>query len=149
MKINGMDYLNSFHGCQVKDYRLVKRFKGQLEGKNRYFYGAVITEIIGSILSIVLLFDILVGVMVSKPFPHASAIAFLICVCMMLVAKVYYERNSFVIAEYTLQIDEWFSEEERNKILQDFYLKSDARRVKSKNTGVLLVAYPKSKGGLE
>lgn len=147
MKINGMDFLNSFHGCQVIDYCMVKRFKGQLEGKNRYFYGAAVTEIVGSILSMVLLFHMFTAIIFSKPVPRLSAFAFLFCVIAMIVAKVYYEKNSFVIAEYTLRIENTFSEVDKETIKQEFYLK----RINHQNNDSddFFVAYPKTKGGVE
>lgn len=149
MKINGMDYLNSFHGCQVIEYRMVKRFKGQLEGKNRYLYGVIAAESAIGVVSMILLFDVFFSAMASRLISHRSMIVFLICVAALFVVKIYYERNSFMTAEYHLRIDDGFPEEEFEKIRQDFYLHPAVSVNKKKPAENVFIAYPKLKGELE
>ena len=149
MRINGIDYLNSFHGCQVIEYRLVKRFKGQLEGKNIFLYCVIAAEVIIGVISLILLFDTFVLAMASRLISHRSMILFLLCVTALFVVKIYYERNSFMTTEYHLRIDDSFPMEEYDKIRQDFYLHPAVPLNKRESIENIYIAYPKLKGGFE
>ena len=149
MKINGIDYLNSFQGCQVIDYRLARRFKGQLEGKNRFLYCVIVAEVIIGISSLILLFDTFVSAVASRLISYRSMIIFLLCVAALFVVKIYYERNSFMTAEYYVRIDGTLPEDELEEIQQNFYLHPAVQFNKKGTADNIFVAYPKTKGGFE
>lgn len=150
MLINGMDFLNSFRGCQVVDFRMTKRFKGQLEGKNGYIYGVLAVEgILCLVITAVFLKWIVVGpvtlktIMIDREF-----IVIMVCISILVALYVYRQKNMLLVVEYTLRIDDTCSEEDKDKIKQEFYLKRATYLDKRKNADGLFVAYPKAKGGV-
>lgn len=140
-----MDFLNSIKGCQVVEYDNVKRFKGQVEGKNRYIYGFLFLLLLEMLLLVglflTLLYSLITGIDLLSIELHLGI--FFISTVFLFGLTTYYKNHSFIITRYTIRMDERISEESKERIHQRFYVKNADYLDNGKRSTDLFFVFPK------
>lgn len=154
MRINDMDFLNSFCGCQVINYQMVKLFKGRMEGKKRYAYGFLIFQAALLIVVVKLLLEMIPAFFLNQPLPEHHSMMFWISFVLIIVMCLCYQKNMNIVSEYTVHITDTLSETDRKKICDNFFLHPVGKIYRNKERfgdlyEEMYVAYPKTKGGVE
>lgn len=136
MKNNDMDYLNSFCGCTVINY------KSRMEGK-KYIYGFLAIEFVLLLIVLKLTIEMIPAMFSNQQLPEYHSIVFGISLVLTIIIILFYKKNMNIISEYTLHITDALSETDRKKICDNFSLHPASESYPNKE---IYVAYPKKKG---